>query len=256
MTFRGISGSRVSVRVFRALYPQFEGYNPHRRESAGRKASFSKAGRATLLVFLGVSRGEAFAQEKPEQVVPERARANFGRPVVLRAEDVRAFPDAPAGFDSAREGGLSGCTEVFEYESTVTGVRRKVVVYLPPHYSASTNREQRAIAGLSMGGGQALNFGLQHLDTFAWVGGFLSAPNTKSSAGLVPDPVAAREQLKLLHLSCGTQDGLINISQGVEAYLKQHNVPHIWNVDEHGHDAGTWGSNLYHFARRLFIARK
>ena len=41
------------------------------------------------------------------------------------------------------------------------------------------DREHRALAGLSMGGGQSLNFGLAHLDTFAWVGGFSSAPNTK-----------------------------------------------------------------------------
>jgi enterochelin esterase-like enzyme len=105
-----------------------------------------------------------------------------------------------------------------------------------------------------MGGGQSLNFGLKHLDTFAWVGGFSSAPNTKAPVELVPDAVVARERLKLLYLSSGNKDGLINISQGVHTYLKQQNVPHIWNVDDHGHDAGTWGNNLYYFARRLFIA--
>ncbi len=71
-------------------------------------------------------------QEKPEQVSSERARANFGRPVVLAADDVRAFPDAPAGFDKPRAGKIAGRVEVFEYDSTVTGTRRKAVVYLPP----------------------------------------------------------------------------------------------------------------------------
>jgi enterochelin esterase-like enzyme len=123
-------------------------------------------------------------------------------------------------------------------------------------YSASTNREQRALAGLSMGGGQSLNFGLKHLDTFAGVGGFSSAPNTKQPAELVPNPSAARQQLKLLYLSCGNQDGLIGVSQGVHRYLKQQNVPHIWNVDNHGHSGETWGSNLYQFAQRLFVANK
>lgn len=287
----------------------------------------------------------ALAQENPEQVSPERARANFGRQIVLAADDVRAFPDAPSGFDKPRDGKLSGRTEVFEYDSTVTGVKRKAVVYLPPNYSAdkkypvlyllhglggnewewtgylhadaivdnlitdgkakpmiivmsngraladdrapaqdkifspensagfakferdlldclipaiqakyaaSTNREARAIAGLSMGGGQSLNFGLGHLDTFAWVGGFSSAPNTKPSAELVPDPAAARKQLKLLYVSCGNKDGLINISQRVHRYLKEHDVPHIWNVDDCGHDGPTWASNFYHFSQRLF----
>jgi enterochelin esterase-like enzyme len=89
----------------------------------------------------------------------------------------------------------------------------------------------RSLAGLSMGGGQSLNFGLAHLDTFAWIGAFSAASNTKSPAELVPDPVAVRQQLKLLWLSAGNQDGLISISQGVHAYLKQNHVPHIWKVD-------------------------
>ena len=49
-----------------------------------------------------------------------------------------------------------------------------------------------------------------------------------------------------------TKNGLINISQGVHAYLKQHDVPHIWNVDDEGHTPKTWASNLYQFAQRIF----
>jgi hypothetical protein len=119
-------------------------------------------------------------------------------------------------------------------------------------YSASTKREHRAIAGLSMGGGQSLNFGLGHLDTFAWVGGFSSAPNTKPSTELVPDPSVARKQLKLLYVSCGNRDGLMNISQRVDTYLKEQNVPHIWNVDDFTHDRPTWANNVHHFAQRIF----
>lgn len=119
-------------------------------------------------------------------------------------------------------------------------------------YSTYTDREHRALAGLSMGGGQSLNFGLGNLDSFAWVGGFSSAPNTRPPAELLPDPVKARAKLKLLYLSCGNKDGLINISQGVHAYLKKHKVSHVWNVDDHGHDGATWGPNLYHFAQKLF----
>ncbi len=127
-----------------------------------------------------------------------------------------------------------------------------VIPAIQARYSTLTNRESRALAGLSMGGGQALNFGLGHLDTFAWVGGFSSAPNTKPPAELVPDPAAAREKLKLLWLSCGNKDGLIRISQGVHAYLKEHNVPHVWHVDGHGHDATHWRNNLWLFAQRIF----
>jgi hypothetical protein len=47
-------------------------------------------------------------------------------------------------------------------------------------------------------GGQSLNFGLGHLNQFAWVGGFSSAPNTKKPEELVPDSDKAKEQLKLV----------------------------------------------------------
>jgi enterochelin esterase-like enzyme len=127
-----------------------------------------------------------------------------------------------------------------------------VIPAIESRYSVQAGREHRALAGLSMGGGQSLNFGLAHLDTFAWVGGFSSAPNTKPPAELVPDPVAAKDRLKLLWLSCGNKDGLINISQGVHAYLKDRGVPHVWHVDGNGHDATHWRNNLWLFSQRIF----
>ncbi|HZN69129.1 MAG TPA: alpha/beta hydrolase-fold protein [Tepidisphaeraceae bacterium] len=119
-------------------------------------------------------------------------------------------------------------------------------------YSVRADREHRALAGLSMGGGQSLNFGLAHLDTFAWVGAFSAAPNTKPAKELVPDPQAAKDKLKLLFLSCGKKDGLMRVSQGVHGYLKEKNLPHVWHVDDNAHDPPHWRNSLYHFAQRIF----
>ncbi len=58
--------------------------------------------------------------------------------------------------------------------------------------------------------------------------------------------------MKLLYLSCGNKDGLIRISQGVHVYLKERDVPHVWNVDGHGHDPTHWRNNLYYFLQRVF----
>jgi len=127
-----------------------------------------------------------------------------------------------------------------------------VIPAIESRYSVQADREHRALAGLSMGGGQSLNFGLAHMDTFAWVGGFSSAPNTQPPEQLVPDPAAATRSLKLLWLSCGNKDGLIRISQGVHAYLKEKGVPHVWHVDGNGHDATHWRNSLYYFAQKLF----
>src|SRR5262245_54230945 len=129
---------------------------------------------------------------------------------------------------------------------------KDVIPAIEARYSVQADREHRALAGLSMGGGQSLNFGLAHLDTFAWVGAFSPAPNTKPPAQLVPDPAVAKEKLKLLWLACGKRDGLIRISQGVHAYLKEKGVPHVWHVDGNAHDATEWRNNLYLFAQYVF----
>jgi len=127
-----------------------------------------------------------------------------------------------------------------------------VIPAIESKFSTIPDREHRALGGLSMGGGQTLNFGLTHLDTFAWIGAFSPAPNTKPSATLVKDPAAARKGLKYLLLTCGNKDGLINISQGMHAYLKENGIPHVWHVDGNGHDAMHWGHSLYEFAQRIF----
>ena len=127
-----------------------------------------------------------------------------------------------------------------------------LIPFIEARYSADPRREARALAGLSMGGGQSLNFGLAHPDRFAWVGGFSSAPNTRKAAELLPDPAAAK-QLKLLWLSCGDRDGLFDISRNVHAMLEAKGVPHVWNVHAGGgHDFPVWKKDLYQFAPRLF----
>jgi enterochelin esterase-like enzyme len=128
-----------------------------------------------------------------------------------------------------------------------------LIPFIEKTYSVRTERESRALAGLSMGGGQSLNFGLSNLDTFAWVGGFSSAPNTKRVDDLVKDPAEAAKKLKLLWVSCGDRDNLMRISQEFHNALEQKNLPHIWHVYAGGrHDFAVWKADLYHFAPLLF----
>jgi enterochelin esterase-like enzyme len=129
---------------------------------------------------------------------------------------------------------------------------KDVIPAIESKYSVQADREHRALAGLSMGGGQSLNFGLAHLDTFAWIGGFSSAPYSKPASELVPDPASAKKQLKLLWVACGKKDNLIRISQGVHAYLKDKDIPHVWHVDGNAHDPTEWKNNLYLFSQRIF----
>src|SRR3954464_13813942 len=74
-----------------------------------------------------------------------------------------------------------------------------LIPFIEQTYAVKADRESRAIAGLSMGGGQSLNFGWNNLETFAWVGGFSSAPNTKRPADLIKDPAEAAKKVRLLY---------------------------------------------------------
>jgi enterochelin esterase-like enzyme len=128
-----------------------------------------------------------------------------------------------------------------------------LIPFVEKTYPVKADREWRALAGLSMGGGQALNFGLNNLDTFAWVGGFSSAPNTKAPAELIKDHGEAAKKLRLLYVACGDKDRLFRISQGVHNMLDENKVPHLYRVIPGGqHDFKVWKSDLYHFAQLLF----
>jgi len=127
-----------------------------------------------------------------------------------------------------------------------------LIPFIEKTYPVIKDRESRAIAGLSMGGGQALNFGLGNLDKFAWVGGFSSAPNTRDPELLVPNPEETKMKLKLLWISCGEDDNLISFSQRTHDYLKANNVPHIFYIEPGVHDFKVWKNDLYLFSQLLF----
>lgn len=128
-----------------------------------------------------------------------------------------------------------------------------LIPFIEKTYSVKADRSSRALAGLSMGGGQSLNIGLSHLDQFAWIGGFSSAPNTRPASKLIENPEEAARQLKLLYISCGDKDGLFRISQDVHTMLDEKKVPHRYNVVRGaGHDFQMWKADLYHFAQLLF----
>jgi enterochelin esterase-like enzyme len=129
---------------------------------------------------------------------------------------------------------------------------KDVIPYVESHYPAHAGREHRALAGLSMGGGQSLNFGLKHLDTFAWIGGFSSAPNTRPAADLVTDPADATRKLRLLWVSCGDKDGLMGISDRFHTTLDEKKVPHVWHIDSGRHEWPVWKNDLYLFSQMLF----
>jgi len=162
------------------------------------------------------------------------------------------LPNGRAMKDDRVVGNIFDAEKVKAFETFEQDLLNDIIPFVESKYPVKASPENRALAGLSMGGGQSLNIGLGNLDTFAWIGGFSSAPNTKAPEILLPNPAEAAKKLKLLWISCGDQDGLISISQNLHKYAKENKVPHIWHVDSGKHDFPVWKNDLYLFSQLLF----
>jgi enterochelin esterase-like enzyme len=134
-------------------------------------------------------------------------------------------------------------------EALLTEVMPKV----ESEYRIATNRDSRAIAGLSMGGSESLLTGLNNFDKFAWIGAF--------SSGGIPEPFdkdfpqldsKANQELKLLWVACGTEDRLITTNRNFREWLKQKGIQHT-DIETPGmHTWMVWRRNLSEFAPLLF----
>ena len=199
-----------------------------------------------LLHGIGGDEKEWYEQMNPHHILDNLYAQNKLEPMIVVLPNGRAMKNDGADGDIFDPEKLAAF-ETFEYD-----LLNDLIPAIESKYPVWENRHHRALAGLSMGGGQSLNFGLKHLDTFSHVGGFSSAPNTMSPTVLVPDPKETAERLKLLWLSSGDRDGLTSISQNFYHYLTENKVPHIWYLDDGDHEPKVWSSGLYHFSQLLF----
>lgn len=127
----------------------------------------------------------------------------------------------------------------------------EVLPMLDKKYRIKQGRENRAIAGLSMGGLHSLTIGLNELETFSWVGAFSAAiPEEDAiSSALASD---LNNKLNLLWISCGKEDFLLEENQALIDLLTQKGIEHQWNLTEGGHSWPIWRDYLTEFAPLLF----
>ncbi len=135
----------------------------------------------------------------------------------------------------------------------------EVIPQVQSMYSVSSKRKDRAIAGLSMGGAESLLTGLNHIDTFAWVGSF-------SAGGLKPDfaedfpslNAGSAARLRLLWIACGKDDRyvskspLITLNRQLVAWLRSNNIPVTFVETPGMHEWPVWRKNLIQFSQLLF----
>jgi enterochelin esterase-like enzyme len=142
-------------------------------------------------------------------------------------------------------------------EKNMTKFRDALITEVIPQverdYHASSDRESRAIAGLSMGGAESLFTGLNNIDKFAWVGAFSSGGLNQDFSAEFPNlDSKANDELHLLWIACGTEDGLIGPNRKFREWLDSKNIHHT-SIETPGmHTWMVWRRNLSTFAPLLF----
>ena len=199
-----------------------------------------------LLHGIGGDEKEWLKGGQPQVILDNLYAGNKLQPMIVIMPNGRAMKDDRA------TGNIMASDKVEAFATFEKDLLNDLIPFVEKKYPVLTNRENRAIAGLSMGGGQSLNFGLGNLDKFAWIGGFSSAPNTKAPELLVPNPDETKKKLKVLWISCGDNDGLISFSQRTHDYLVAKSVPHIFYIEPGIHDFKVWKNDLYMFSQLLF----
>jgi enterochelin esterase-like enzyme len=200
-----------------------------------------------LLHGIGGDINEWYSNGTPHYIIENLYAQGKIAPMIVVLPNGRAMVDDSPGSNIYAADKVAGFAN-FEFE-----LIKDLIPFIDTTYPVKRDREARAIAGLSMGGGQALNFGLAHLDTFAWVGAFSPAPNTKAAASLIPNLQEDTAKISGLWISCGGADGLIYISQNTHNFLVQNKIKHYYLVEPgKGHDWTVWKPGLYHFTQRIF----
>ena len=132
----------------------------------------------------------------------------------------------------------------------------EVIPQVESAYPVSTKREDRAIAGLSMGGSESLLTGLNNIDKFAYVGSFSAGGLSDDYAADFPQLDAKQAaQLRVLWIACGTSDHLIDDNRQFKTWLKSKNIAFTDIETPGAHTWMVWRRNLAAFAPLLFITK-
>ncbi len=132
-----------------------------------------------------------------------------------------------------------------------------VIPYVQNRYRVSKDQKDRAIVGLSMGGGQSLTVGLGNPELFGWVGAFSSAvPKGQNLDNLLAKVKESNEKLNLLWVGCGRKDFLFEANQKLIERLKSGNIKHIAHITDGGHEWRLWRRYLNELVPLLFRADK
>ncbi|MGD0591862.1 MAG: alpha/beta hydrolase-fold protein [Bacteroidota bacterium] len=248
---QGFDSLRISIAhgILDTIYYQSKTVGTKRKALIYTPPGFSKDKKYPVLYLLhgiGGDEKEWLNGGQPQVILDNLYAEKKIEPIIV------VMPNGRAMKDDRAVGNIFDSVKVQAFSTFERDLLDDLIPFIEKNYPVYEDRDNRAIAGLSMGGGQSLNFGLGNLDTFAWIGSFSAAPNTKPPQLLLPNPDETKKKLKLLWISCGDNDNLITFSQRTHEYLEENNVPHIYYIESGVHDFKIWKNSLYMFSQLLF----
>jgi enterochelin esterase-like enzyme len=241
----------VRIRVYRSkvtgewrrayvyMPPEYDA-NPRTRypvlylqHGAGENAtSWTKQGRANFILDNLIAAGKA----KPMIVVMDTGYAT--KPGAVSVPGPTGNPTVPNAFEDV--------------------VVLDLIPTIDASYRTIANRDSRAMAGLSMGGGQTLQITSKHLDLFAWIGSFSAPPRQldlkTAMNGVLNDAAAFNKRVRLFWIGAGTgEEAFHKAASQVHTVLDGAGIKHVF-FESNGtsHEWQTWRRSLHDFVPRLF----
>lgn len=194
---------------------------------------------------------------KPVNIIGNLIHAKEVDEMIVVFPNVRARAD-----DTANPKDIFTLEHFAAFDNFINDLMEDLMPYMEANYPIKRGRENTAIAGLSMGGREALYIGISKPETFGYIGAFCPAigvfgysNGNVTEKGLFTEETFTlpKELETVVMIVKGTEDGVVN-----DEPLKYHNalvknnVPHIYYETAGGHDFTVWNHGLYHFAKTLF----
>lgn len=157
------------------------------------------------------------------------------------------------------DGSWSGGSTTEGISTLEEELMKDVIPLIEHRYNVSKDKSGRAIAGLSMGGGQAFVIGLRNLDKFSAIGEFSAGilsdgkfDYERYMPGIIDNPKHINDNLELFWISCGTLDTRYAGHLETLSELRNRGVEFQFDEMEYGHEWQFWRLQLYEFTKRIF----
>ncbi|QDT66419.1 alpha/beta hydrolase-fold protein [Calycomorphotria hydatis] len=169
------------------------------------------------------------------------------KPMIILMLDGHPLPES---FGDGRPFDATVVANAKELHTDMMGTALPMVEKL---YRVKSGRENRALAGLSMGGYHTLFIGLNELETFSALGVFSGAPPAREYIEeALNNPKATNDRLNLFWIACGEKDFLLQRNEDLLKLLDEAGIQHEWHLTEGDHSWPVWRGYLTQFAPRLF----